>query len=67
LGGIAAEQGKSYEEAVEDWIREWRIPAEKFGNIDDFGTICALFCSQQASYIIGQNLVIDGGATTATF
>lgn len=67
FGQIAREQNKTYEEAVEDWVREWNIPTERFGDIDEFGAICALFCSQQASYIIGQNLVIDGGATTATF
>ena len=67
FGAIAREQNKSYEQAVDDWVREWKIPAERFGNIDEFGAICALFCSQQASYIVGQNLVIDGGTTTATF
>ena len=35
--------------------------------VDEFGAICALFCSQQAGYIVGQNLVVDGGVTTATF
>ncbi len=67
LGQIARERGGSYEEAVQEWINEWRIPAEKFGSIDDFGAICALFCSAQANYIVGQNLVIDGGATNSTF
>jgi 3-oxoacyl-[acyl-carrier protein] reductase len=67
FGAIARAQGKSYDQIVEDWIKEWRIPAEKFGDIDDFGAICALFCSQQANYIIGQNLIVDGGVTTSTF
>ena len=67
FGEIADQQGTSYDAVVEDWIREWRIPTEKFGNIDDFGAICAMFCSQYANYLTGQNLVIDGGATTATF
>ena len=67
FGQMAAEQDKSYEEVVDDWIREWRIPAERFGNIDDFGAICALLCSAHASYIVGQSLVVDGGATTSTF
>jgi len=67
FGQMAKEQGTSYDQVVDDWIREWRIPAEKFGNIDDFGSICALLCSAQASYIVGQSLVVDGGATTSTF
>lgn len=67
FGDMARERGVDYDTVVNDWIKEWRIPAEKFGNIDDFGAICALFCSAQASYIVGQNLVVDGGATNATF
>lgn len=67
FGAIARERGDTYEDVVQDWINEWAIPADRFGNIDEFGAICALFCSAYAGYIVGQNLVIDGGATTATF
>ena len=67
FGQMAAEQGKTYNEIVQDWIDEWRIPADRFGNIDDFGAICALFCSAQANYIVGKNLVVDGGVTNSTF
>jgi len=67
FGKMAEEQDSSYEQVVQDWIDEWRIPADKFGDIEEFGAICALFCSRQASYIIGQNLVVDGGVTNATF
>lgn len=67
FGAMAEEQGTSYEEVVQDWINEWRIPADRFGDIDEFGAICAMFCSRHASYIVGQSLVVDGGVTNATF
>ena len=67
FGRMADEQGKTYDEVVQDWIDEWRIPADRFGDIDDFGAVCALFCSAQANYIVGQNLVVDGGVTNSTF
>lgn len=67
FGAMAEEKGSTYEQVVRDWIDEWRIPADRFGNIDEFGAICALFCSAQASYIVGQSLVVDGGVTTSTF
>ena len=67
FGTMAEEQGITYEEVVQSWIDEWRIPADRFGTIEEFGAICALFCSNQASYIVGQSLVVDGGATTSTF
>ncbi|MEH6588652.1 MAG: SDR family oxidoreductase [Halioglobus sp.] len=67
FGQMAKEQGTSYDQVVQNWIDEWKIPANRFGDIDDFGAICALFCSQQANYIVGQNLVVDGGVTNSTF
>jgi len=43
------------------------IPAGRFGNIEEFGAICAFLCSQQASYVTGQNWLCDGGAYPGTF
>ncbi len=37
-------------------------PTRRFGRPEEFGAACAFLCSAQASYIIGQNLLIDGGA-----
>lgn len=64
---IAEQQGTSYDEVVREWINDWQIPADRFGNIDEFGAICALFCSAHAGYIVGQSLVVDGGVTNSTF
>ena len=43
------------------------IPAGRFGNIEEFGAICAFLCSQQASYVTGQNWLCDGGAYPGTY
>jgi 3-oxoacyl-[acyl-carrier protein] reductase len=43
------------------------IPAKRFGHPDEFGDLCAYICSAQASYITGQNLLIDGGAYPGTY
>ena len=43
------------------------IPAQRFGTSDEFGAACAFLCSQQASYITGQNWLVDGGAYPGTF
>ena len=42
------------------------IPAQRFGNPPEFGELCAYLCSAQASYITGQNVLIDGGAFPGT-
>ncbi len=42
------------------------IPARRYGTAQDFGAACAFLCSQQAAFIVGQNILLDGGATNAT-
>ena len=43
-----------------------QIPAGRFGVPAEFGDYCAYLCSAQASYITGQNLLIDGGKYPGT-
>ncbi len=43
------------------------VPAKRFGHPDEFGALCAFLCSQQAAYITGQNMLIDGGMYSGTF
>jgi len=38
------------------------IPAQRFGNIQEFGQTCAFLCSVHAGYMTGQNVLLDGGA-----
>lgn len=38
------------------------IPTGTYGEAADFGAACAFLCSQQAKFIVGQNLLLDGGA-----
>ncbi len=39
------------------------IPAQITGDSDDFGAAVAFLCSQQAKFITGTGLLIDGGST----
>ena len=41
---------------------ESTIAAKRFGKTEEFGDMCAYLCSQQASFISGQNIQIDGGS-----
>ncbi len=42
------------------------IPARRYGTAEDFGAMCAFLCSVHAGFIVGQNILLDGGATNAT-
>ncbi|MCK9516248.1 MAG: SDR family oxidoreductase [Ottowia sp.] len=53
-----------------DAVRERQqahIPARRFGTTEEFGAVCAFMCSQQAAYLTGQNILLDGGAYPGTF
>jgi 3-oxoacyl-[acyl-carrier protein] reductase len=42
------------------------VPAGRFGDPAEFGRACAFLCSAHASFIVGQNLLLDGGAVNVT-
>lgn len=62
--GVSAAEGISMEEAKQR--REATIPARRYGTAAEFGATCAFLCSQHAGFIIGQNILLDGGATNST-
>ncbi len=63
-GGVAAQQGISIDEARAQ--RAATIPARRYGSRQEFGATCAFLCSQHAGFIVGQNILLDGGATNLT-
>ncbi|MBL4810801.1 MAG: SDR family oxidoreductase, partial [Rhodobacteraceae bacterium] len=62
--GVAKAKGITLDEAKV--ARSATIPAGRYGTADDFGAMCAFLCSVHAGFIVGQNILIDGGATNAT-
>ncbi|WP_339693592.1 SDR family oxidoreductase [Celeribacter baekdonensis] len=46
--------------------KEAAIPAGRYGTAEEFGATCAFMCSQFAGFMVGQNILLDGGATTTT-
>ncbi|NBZ87839.1 SDR family oxidoreductase [Stagnihabitans tardus] len=63
-GGVVKARGITMEEARAE--RMATIPARRYGTASEFGAMCAFLCSQQAGFIVGQNILLDGGATLAT-
>ncbi|MDF3919191.1 SDR family oxidoreductase [Salinicola salarius] len=67
-GGIdkaASKSGRTHDEVAQ--ARLEAIPAGRFGNPEEFGEVCAFLCSRQATYMTGQNILLDGGAYPGTF
>ncbi|QFT92714.1 3-oxoacyl-[acyl-carrier-protein] reductase FabG [Roseovarius sp. THAF9] len=62
--GVSEAQSISIDEARAQ--RAATIPAGRYGTAEEFGAACAFLCSQHAGFIVGQNILLDGGAINAT-
>ncbi|MEL7212505.1 MAG: SDR family oxidoreductase [Pseudomonadota bacterium] len=62
--GVTEAQGITMDEAKAQ--REATIPARRYGTKEEFGAACAFLCSQHAGFIVGQNILLDGGGTNIT-
>ncbi len=63
-GGVVKARGISLEQAQAE--RMATIPARRYGSAGEFGAACAFLCSQHAGFIVGQNILLDGGAMNST-
>lgn len=63
-GGVSAQKGISIDDARAE--RAVTIPARRYGTREEFGATCAFLCSQHAGFIVGQNILLDGGGTNLT-
>jgi 3-oxoacyl-[acyl-carrier protein] reductase len=69
LRGVTAMRAKAQgitEEAALEAVRA-AIPTRRVGTAEEFGAMCAFLCSAHAGYIVGQNILIDGGQYPGTF
>ncbi len=62
--GVSNAEGISLDDARAR--REATIPARRYGTSEEFGAACAFLCSQHAGFIVGQNILLDGGGVNAT-
>lgn len=62
--GAAKAQNISAAEARSQ--REATLPTNRYGTASEFGATCAFMCSAHAGYMVGQNVLLDGGAFNAT-
>lgn len=60
MAAQAAKEGRPVEEAIA--ARGKANPAGRVGDPEEFGAACAFLCSAHSGFIVGQNLLLDGGA-----
>jgi 3-oxoacyl-[acyl-carrier protein] reductase len=65
FGSVAQKSGQTLDAVIE--ARRRLVPAGRFGSAEEFGQVCAFICSAQAGYLVGQNVLLDGGAYPGAF
>ncbi len=64
MASAAKASGRTVEQEIAE--RAKAAPAGRVGDPAEFGAACAFLCSAHSGFIVGQNLVLDGGAFNAT-
>jgi 3-oxoacyl-[acyl-carrier protein] reductase len=64
FANMAKTSGKSADEVADE--RRKANPSKRFGTAEEFGATCAFLCSAHAGYMVGQNVLLDGGAFPGT-
>lgn len=61
---LAAKSGRSVEDEVAERARS--TPSGRVGQPEEFGSACAFLCGADSGFIVGQNLLLDGGTFNST-
>lgn len=67
LSDKAERSGTDYEAEEQKFVGALNIPTGHLADPEGFGAFCAMLCSRYANSVIGQSLVIDGGAIQTMF
>lgn len=65
LGKLAERSGRSKEDELA--AQKLASPAKRFGRVEEFGAVCAFYCSAHTGYMTGQNIMLDGGRYPGLF
>jgi 3-oxoacyl-[acyl-carrier protein] reductase len=70
-GPFESELSRAYRDSgtgikTEEWYRKM-LPVGRWGRPDEMGSLAAFLCSQQAAFITGETIRIDGGYTKSLF
>ena len=64
MNAISQREGITVEEARER--AQAANPRGRFGTPEEFGQVCAFLCSEHVGFMVGQNVLLDGGAFNST-
>jgi NAD(P)-dependent dehydrogenase (short-subunit alcohol dehydrogenase family) len=62
-GGIMGQTPPEFQSAIKDWVESGWTPMRRQGKPADIADVCALLCSDEARFLTGHALSVDGGSS----
>src|SRR5215471_17045221 len=62
-GGVMLQIPQGFQVAIKEWAESGWTPMGRRGSMDDIADVCALLCSDEARFLTGHALSVDGGSS----
>lgn len=62
-GGVMGQTPQEFQNAVKEWAESGWTPMRRRGTPEDIADVCALLCSDEARFVTGQAITVDGGCS----
>ena len=62
-GGLMLQTPPEFQEAIKKWAESGWTPMGRRGTLGDIADVCALLCSDEARFLTGHSLSVDGGSS----
>src|SRR5437867_8531912 len=60
---VIGQTPKEVQDALKEWVSAGWMPMRRRVTPSDVANVCALLCSEEASFVTGQTIVVDGGSS----
>jgi NAD(P)-dependent dehydrogenase (short-subunit alcohol dehydrogenase family) len=61
--GVMGQTPQEFQDAVKEWVESGWTPMRRRGTAVDIADVCALLCSDEARFVTGQGISVDGGSS----
>lgn len=62
-GGVMLQTPGEFQGAIKQWIESGWTPMGRQGTLEDIADVCALLCSDEARFLTGHAISVDGGSS----
>lgn len=61
--GVMGQTPQEFQDAVKGWVESGWTPMRRRGTAGDIADVCALLCSDEARFVTGHGISVDGGSS----